>query len=411
MNRRSRVVLVAGIVAAFSLASCSGDSASDGGNGMQGMEGMSGMEGMAGMGNDGSVRLTPDQIGTFGITFGSAEVRSLSREIRAVGIVEMDETRVAHVSPKFGGWAERLDVAFTGESVRAGQSLLEVYAPELIAAQEELLIARRMLDSAMGSNLQAAGGSAEEIYAAARRRLEYLDVSPSELDEILTSGEARRTLTVYAPASGIVTEKNIVLGQSFEPGQNLYVIADLSRVWVTAEIFEADFSLLREGLSTEVTVAGLPGRSFSGPIEYVYPTIGEQTRSLRARISLSNPRGELKPGMYATVGLTVSMGDALTVPASAVLYTGERAVTFVDMGDGSLTPQEVEVGMTGEDLIQVVSGLEPGQRVVTSAQFLLDSESNLAEVIRAMMAQMNLSDMGEMDMDMDMPMPESPGGR
>lgn len=394
MNKASKKPLVAAaVVVALTLPSCSADSASDGDQEMQGMEGMAGMGGMAGMedmpgmGGDGSVRLTPEQIGTFGITFGSAEVRPLSREIRAVGIVEMDETRVAHVSPKFGGWVERLHVAFTGESVRAGQPLLEVYSPELIAAQEELLLAGRMLDRATASDIQADTSAGEEIYAAARRRLEYLDVSSSELEEVVNSGATRRTLTVYAPAPGIVMEKNIVLGQSFEAGANLYVIGNLSRVWVTANIFDADAPLLREGLSTQVTVAGLPGRTFSGPIEYVYPTVGEETRSLRARISLSNPRGELKPGMYATVSLTVSMSDVLTVPASAVLYTGERAVTFVDTGDGSLTPQDVEVGMTSDDLVQVISGVEPGQRVVTSAQFLLDSESNLAEVMRAMLAQ------------------------
>jgi len=396
MNKASKKPLVAAAVVValtLPLPSCSTDSASDGEQGMEGMEGMPGMGGMAGMenmpgmGGDGSVRLTPEQMGTFGITFGSAEMRPLSREIRAVGIVEMDETRVAHVSPKFGGWVERLHVAFTGESVRAGQPLLEVYSPELIAAQEELLLAGRMLDRATASDIQPYTSPGEEIYAAARRRLEYLDVSSSELDEVVNSGEVRRTLTVYAPAPGIVMEKNIVRGQSFEAGANLYVIGDLSRVWVTANIFDADSPLLREGLSTQVTVAGLPGRTFSGPIEYVYPIVGEETRSLRARISLSNPGGELKPGMYATVSLTVSMGDVLTVPASAVLYTGERAVTFVDMGDGSLTPQDVEVGMASDDLVQVVSGVEPGQRVVTSAQFLLDSESNLAEVMRAMMAQ------------------------
>jgi Cu(I)/Ag(I) efflux system membrane fusion protein len=394
MSTPSKTALVAAaVIVALSLPSCSADPAADAEQGMQGMEGMpgmggmTGMESMPGMGGEGSVRLTPEQIGTFGITFGSAEMRPLSREIRAVGIVEMDETRVAHVSPKFGGWAERMHVAFTGESVRAGQPLVEVYSPELIAAQEELLLARSMLDNATANDLLAELSPGEEIYAAARRRLEYLDVASSELDEVVNSGEVRRTLTVYAPAPGVVTEKNVVLGQSFEAGANLYVIGDLSRVWVTANIFEVDFPLLRAGLSTQVTVAGLPGRSFSGPIEYVYPTVGEETRSLRARISLSNPGGELKPGMYATVSLTVSMSDVLTVPASAVLYTGERAVTFVDMGDGSLRPQDVEVGMTSDDLVQVISGVEPGQRVVTSAQFLLDSESNLAEVMRAMMAQ------------------------
>ena len=401
MNTRSKVLLLVVTVVGWLLSSCSDDSAPEGEQGTQEMEGMPGMEGMAGMegmsgmgGEGGSIRLTTEQMGTFGVTFGFAEVRPLSRDIRAVGVVEMDEARVAQVSPKFGGWAERLHVGFTGEGVRAGQPVIDVYAPELIAAQEELLLARGMLQRAPTGTVPGVQDPGEEIYSAARRRLEYLDVSPAQLDQILDSGEVRRTLTLYAPVSGVVTEKHIVLGQSFEAGADLLVIADLSSVWVTAEIFDADFPVVREGLSAEVTVAGLPGRSFSGPIDYVYPTVADRTRSLRARISVANPRGELKPGMYATVRVTASFGEVLTIPSSAVLQTGQRAVTFVDLGDGMLMPQVIELGVSGDDLVQVISGVEPGQRVVTSAQFLLDSESNLAEVMRAMMAQMNVSDMG-----------------
>jgi Cu(I)/Ag(I) efflux system membrane fusion protein len=184
------------------------------------------------------------------------------------------------------------------------------------------------------------------------------------------------------------------VGQAFESGTSLYVIADLSEVWVNAEVFEADAALVRVAMPVDVTVAALPQRAFSGRIEYVYPTLQDRTRSMRARVALANPGGQLKPGMYATVHITAELGDVLTVPESAVLYTGERAITFVDMGDGSLMPHELEVGVRGEGIVQVLSGVEPGQRVVTSAQFLLDSESNLAEVMRAMMAQMNVSDLG-----------------
>jgi len=379
--------------------------------GADGMDGMAGMD-MGGAAADGSVRLSAGEVATFGITFGSVEVRPLSRTVRAVGLVQFDETRMAYVSPKFGGWAERLYVNFTGQTVREGQPLLDIYSPELVTAQEELLLAARMVESVGGSRVEDVAGAAAELYASARRRLEYWDISAGQIDRLLETGDVQKALTLYAPVSGVVMEKDVFPGQAFQAGANLYVIADLSEVWVNAEIFEADGGLVRAGMSAEVTVEALPGRSLSGRIEYVYPTLEDRTRSMRARIALANPRAELKPGMYATVRLTAQIGDALSLPASAVLHTGERAVTFVDMGGGSLMPHELELGVRGGDFVQVLSGVEPGQRVATSAQFLLDAESNLAEVMRAMMAQMNLSDMGGMDMPGGaMTGPDTTGGR
>ena len=377
-------------------------------SGMKGMDsaadmsGMSGMD-MGGVGATGAVRLSARDVATFGITFGSVDVRPLARTVRAVGLVQFDETRMAYVAPKFGGWAERLHVDFTGQLVRAGQPLLDVYAPELVTAQEELLLAAAMLDSVGGSRLDDVTGAAADLFASSRRRLEYWDISEEQIGRLLETREVRKTLTLHAPVSGVVMEKDVFAGQAFQPGANLYMIADLSEVWVNAEIFEADAPLVREGMRAEVTVEALPGRTLSGRIEYVYPTLEDRTRSMRARIALANPGARLKPGMFATVRLTASLGEVLTLPASAVLYSGERAVAFVDMGGGSLMPHELELGLRGGDFVQVLSGVEPGQRVVTSAQFLLDSESNLAEVMRAMMAQMNMSDMGQMEMDgMDM---------
>jgi Cu(I)/Ag(I) efflux system membrane fusion protein len=235
----------------------------------------------------------------------------------------------------------------------------------------------------------------------------------------------RKTLTLHAPVSGIVMEKDAFEGQAYQPGKNLYMIADLSEVWVNAEVFDADAALVREGMSAEITVAGLPGSAFSGRVEYVYPTLEDRTRSMRARIALANPGLLLKPGMYATVRFSSRVGEVLTVPSSAVLHSGERVVAFVDMGGGEIMPQEVELGVQGTDYVQIVSGLEPGQRVVTSTQFLLDSESNLAEVMRAMMSQTGTSDMGGTDTGgqgsmegMEMggqgtspPRPDSSGGR
>jgi RND family efflux transporter MFP subunit len=357
------------------------------------------------MAMDASIQITPDVVQTFGITFGTADVRALVRTVRAVGAVEFDETRMVYVAPKFGGWAERLHVDFRGRSVRAGEPLLDVYAPDLVTAQEELLLAARMAEDVSASRVTAVTAGANDLLASARRRLEYWDISGEQIDRLLETGEVRRTLTLHAPTSGVVMEKNVVEGQAFQAGTNLYMIAGLSEVWVNAEIFESDVALVRAGMTADVTVDAVPGRTFAGRIDYVYPTLEERTRSMRARVVLANPGGVLKPGMYATVRMRAELDQTLTLPASAVLYTGERAVTFVDMGGGNLMPHEIEVGVRGGDFVQVLSGVQPGARVVTSAQFLLDSESNLAEVMRAAMAQMGSSGT-EMDgMDMNGPMP------
>ncbi|MGH7465546.1 MAG: efflux RND transporter periplasmic adaptor subunit, partial [Longimicrobiales bacterium] len=208
----------------------------------------------------------------------------------------------------------------------------------------------------------------------------------------------------YAPASGIVVDKNIMAGQAVQAGQLLYTIADLSEVWVEAELRETDAGLVTEGDAATIEVAALPGRPVQGRVEYIYPTLQAQARTLKARIAIANPDGRLKPGMFATVRLQAPGRTALTVPTSAILNTGERRVVFVDMGAGRIMPHEVETGRVAGEYTEVLAGLEPGQRVVTSAQYMLDSESNLAEVMKSMMGTMNMSDMQGMEMEgMDMP--------
>ncbi|HUF88644.1 MAG TPA: efflux RND transporter periplasmic adaptor subunit [Gemmatimonadota bacterium] len=369
--------------------------------GTSGTEGMPGMAGME-MGDEGSIRLTADEIRTFGVTFGTAERRPIERTIRAIGRVDFDETRMAYVTPKFGGFVERLHVDFEGKPVSRGQPLLEIYSPELVSAQEELLLARRLGEKVGASGVEGVAAGSADLLASVRRRLRYWDISDAQIDRILATGEVRKTLTLHSPVSGIVMEKNVFGGQAVKAGESLYMIADLSRVWVEAELFESDAALVHEGMDASIVIAALPGRTFGGRVEYVYPTFGEKTRSMKARIGLPNSGGVLKPGMYATVRLERVLGEVLTVPRSAVLNTGEKAVAFVDMGDGRLMPHELALGIAGDEHVEVLKGLQPGQRVVTSAQFLLDSESNLAEVMRAMMAQMNLSDMESMEgMDVD----------
>ena len=354
-------------------------------------------------GADGAVRFSADQLRQFGVTFGSVEQRTLEANVRTAGVVVFDETGLAQVAPKFGGFVERLYVDFTGQPVRQGQRLLAIYSPELVAAQEELLLARRLQRDIGQTSVPGVPANTVDLVTSARRRLQLWDISDAEIDRILRTGEVQRTLTVHSPAAGVVIEKHIVEGQAVQAGQPLYTIGDLSDVWVEAELREADAGAVRVGSAATLELAAFPGQPIDGVVEYVYPTLQDEARTLKARISVRNPDGRIKPGMYATVRLSTPDRAALTVPTSAVIQTGDRAVVFADRGGGRLEPQEVEVGRVAGDYTEILAGLEAGQRVVTSAQFLLESESNLGEVMKAMMGQMGLSDMGASEIDgMDM---------
>ncbi len=354
-----------------------------------------------------AVRLTADQIHQFGVTFGSVEQRVLEGSVRTVGTVTVDETQLTQVALRFGGFVERLDVDKTGQRVQQGDALMGVYSPELLAAQQELLLAANLQRTIGESAVPGVPGSATDLVTAARRRLQLWDISNTQIDEIVRTREPRRTLTVYAPASGVVLGKNVVRGQAVQPGQMLYTIANLGVVWIDIALREADAAAARVGASAGIDIAGLPGRSLDGRVSYVYPTLDSAARTIRARVTVQNPGELLKPGMYATVTLTSASRRALTVPSSAVFRTGERTVVFIDHGMGpdgrQIVPAEIEVGQTTGAYTEVLSGLEPRQQVVTSAQFLLDSESNLAEVMKSMIGQMNTSDMSKTPDMKDMP--------
>lgn len=345
--------------------------------------GMAGMAGMS-MSSEGSVQLDASRIRQFGVTFGTAAVRPLTAETRTTGFVTFDETRLAQVTPRFGGYVERLYVQTTGQPVRRGQPLAAIYSPELVAAQQDLLVARE-LDRTVGqSAVPGVPAGSTDLLAAAKRRLQLWDISDAQIQHVLTTGEVQRTLTLYSPASGVVITRNVMQGQAIQPGQALYEIADLSTVWVDAQLRETDAGAVRTGSTADVVVAGLPGRAFSGRVAYVYPTLDSAARAVRARVVVPNPSGALKPGMYATVRLSTPSRSALTVPSSAVLRTGERNIVFVDVGGGRVMPRDVELGRMAGDYTEIISGVASGQRVVTSAQFLLDSESNLGEVMKSM---------------------------
>lgn len=368
---------------------------------------IAGMAGMTVTAN-GSVRLTASQIRHFGVTFGTAEVRPLTSETRTTGIATFDETKMAQIAPKFGGFVERLYLNSTGQRVQRGQPVLDIYSPELLAAQQELLLAAQ-LDSNIGtSSIPGVSARQTDLVDASRRRLRLWDISDAQIDEILRSGRVRRTLTLYAPVSGIVVDKKVLQGQAVSPGEELYAIADLSDIWVDAQLREVDAANVRVGSAANIEFAGLPRHAFAGKVAYVYPTLQREARTIQARIVVPNPRGVFKPGMFATVRLATPGRSALTVLSAAILQTGDQNIVFVDMGQGELMPHDVELGQVAGDFTEILSGLESEQRVVTSAQFLLSSESNLGEVMKSMIGNMGQGDKAMQNMPMP---PASPKPR
>jgi len=387
MNTRKQILLAAALVgvagASVGLYTVAA-APTGGGDAMEGHN-HAAMGGGSGGAELSSVHLTEDAARRIGVTYATAERRALMHEVRAVGSVTFDETRLANVNPKIEGWVERLYVDFTGAPVRAGQPLMEVYSPMLVAAQEELILARRLVDQAAAGGSERASGTAMELLESARRRLRYWDISAAEIARIEQSGTPRRTLTLSAPASGVVVEKNVVQGMRIMPGMDLYKIADLGTVWVEGEVFEKDLSLVRLGQHADVAFEAYPGERFEGRVRYVYPVLNGESRTGRVRLELANPGLRLKPGMYASVALHLpAPRESVVVPRTAVLQTGERAIVFVRGADGVLAPREVSVGLASGADIEIVAGLEAGEVVASSAAFLIDAEANLGVGMRGM---------------------------
>jgi Cu(I)/Ag(I) efflux system membrane fusion protein len=318
----------------------------------------------------GSIRLSPDRQQFLGVVLSTVERRPLTSEIRTVGLVEYDERRLAFVNTKFAGWIERLDVDFTGVFVQKGQTLMAIYSPELVSAQEEYLLALKAVRSMpQGSR---------ELLEAARRRLLLWDILPVHIEELERSGKARRMLDIHSPIAGFVIEKMALQGLHVEPGMNLYKIADISKVWIDAAIYEYEVPLIQLGQEATVDLSYAPAEVLRGKVTYVYPYLDEKTRTVRVRLEFPNPHLTLKPGMYAEVVLKAKRGEALAVPQTAVLDTGSRKLVFVSRGEGRFDPREIRTGYLGGGYYQVLEGLAQGEQVVTSANFLIDSESQLS---------------------------------
>lgn len=332
----------------------------------------------------GVVHLTADQERALGVTYTTVGRASVARTIRTVGRIDAPEPNIADITPKIDGFVERLHVASTGETVRRGQALLTIYSPELVAAQEELLTARRLagrIDPTAGE----AYANAQSMLSAARRRLEYWDITEDQIAGLEESGEVTKTLTLVAPVNGIVLEKDVFEGQRVTPGMRLYRLADLSTVWVEGEVFEQDLQFVETGSQAHIEVAAYPGEHLMGTVSFVYPTVEVESRTNRVRITVPNPGLRLKPGMFATVFFDVqAIRDDVAVPLDAVIVTGERNLVFVRDAEGMLSPREVVLGARAGDRVQILEGLTPGETIVASANFLVDAESRLGATGGAM---------------------------
>ena len=325
----------------------------------------------------GQVRISPDKVQKLGVRTEPAALRTLAKTVRAVGQFQVDERRQHTVTAKFEGYIEKLYVNATGQPVKRGQALMQVYSPELVSAQEEYLIAwkgRESLQNGTEESLLGVGQLAE----GALRRLRNWDVSDAQLQRLQREGKPTRTLTLHAPAGGVVLEKTAVQGMRFMPGEPLFQIADLSAIWLVADVFEQDLGQIRVGQSVKISVDAYPEKEFSGKIAYLYPTVTPETRTAKVRVELANPGGLLKPDMYANVQFVAGdKASVLTVPDSAVIDSGMRQVVLVQRAEGLFEPREVKIGQRGDGYAEVLQGVAEGEMVVVRANFLIDAESNL----------------------------------
>jgi len=336
------------------------------------------------------VTITPEMQQRIGVTLGHVEMGPLEMSVRTVGIVQPNETQVAHVHLKTEGWVEKLFVNFTGQTVQKGDPLLAIYSPDFLATQEEYLTARR------AGSTPALGLADQSLAEAARRRLELLDVPPEEIQELEQTGKSQKNLTLRSPLTGTVLTKNAFEGMRVTPADELYVLGDLSLVWIQAKVYEYELPHVELGHPVKVTAPAVPGREFFGTVDFIEPTLDEETRTVQVRIELSNADGLLKPGMFAHVEITHTMGEGLLVPTSALLRTGERDIVFRPQPQHRFEPVEVKISpVKFGDRFQVLKGLEAGDKVVTSANFLIDSESRL-RAGGGGMAGMPGMEMGEM---------------
>lgn len=339
-------------------------------------------------GQGAAVRIDPAVVQNMNVQTAIVERRDLAKPIRTVGYLDYDQQQMVTVTTKYSGFIEKVHVNYVGEPVKKGQPLFEIYSPELVQTQEELRSALSFaarLDGAPAETRRRAEALAE----AARTRLSYWDISRRQIERLEESGQVVRTLTVSAPASGLVMKRMPGMeGMGVQPGMELFHIADLSSLWLSVEIYEDQLAWLREGSEAEITLSYFPGETFRGKVRFVEPQVQEKTRTVGLRVEVPNPGGRLRAGMYATVRFEPMAAEgAVAVPRQAVIRSGQRNLLIVALGAGRFAPREVTLGAEGDEYVQVLTGVEPGETIVTSSQFLIDSESNLREAIQKLISK------------------------
>jgi Cu(I)/Ag(I) efflux system membrane fusion protein len=344
-----------------------------------------------------AVEITPEQQKLIGLKTVKVSFSPLRKVIRTVGLIEVDERKMTTVNAKIEGWIEKLYVDYTGAYVKKGEPLAEIYSPELLATQLEFINALKWTretvraPDAAHEDYDWAVSSAEPVSGlqkmlkkdglavlnAARERLRLWDISEEQIKQIEETGKSFRTLTLYSPATGYITNKMAVSGIKVMPGEKIYDIADLSNLWIIADIYENELPFVQVGQEAKITLSYLPDKEFSSRIDYIYPIIDADTRTSKVRFTLSNPDGQLKPQMYTNVEININLGKRLAIPESAVIDTGMQQVAYVDLGDGNFEPREVKLGLHANGYVEVLKGLKEGEKVTSSANFLIDSEAQL----------------------------------
>lgn len=345
-------------------------------------------DGEAGGEAPGTVKIDPTMVQNIGVRTAKAEKKVLSRHIRTIGRIDYDEEKLAKLYPKTDGWIEKLYINKTGEGVKENSILLELYSPQLVASQDEYLLALKNRETLKASPFEEIRAGAESLVESAHERLVLLDVPAHQIKELEETRSVRKTLHIHSPFTGVVTHIGAREGQYITPQTELYRIADLSRVWVYVDVYEDDLAWVRKGDMADMQLAALPGRTLKGRVATIYPYLEAKTRTVRVRLEFRNPDGALKPDMYANIVLHASRQvDAVVVPTEAVVRSGAREIVFVVQGPGKYAPREVKLGVAASGKTQIMKGVKPGEEVVVSAQFLIDSESKLREAVQKMLEQ------------------------
>jgi RND family efflux transporter MFP subunit len=343
----------------------------------------------------GAVQISPARQQLMGVTTAVADYRPVEKTIRTVGQVAIDETRLANVHVKVNGWIQEVFVDYTWQPVKKGEPLFTIYSPDLLATEQEYLLALRARKALGTSSYMEVSSGSESLLEAARQRLALWDLTDAQIGQLEETGKAQHEITFYAPASGYVMERKAYPNQYVTPDTELYKLVDLNRVWVQADVYEFEMPAVSLGQEATMTTESLPGASWKGRLVFINPEVKTDTRTGTVRMEFPNPELKLKPGMFVNVELHKSFGRQLTVPVDAVIDSGTRQVVFVDLGKGAFAPREVKVGERTQDYLAILSGLRAGDHVVTRANFLIDSESNLRQSIEGMAGMPGMQSQGK----------------